>query len=184
MITDKPQDVHLEWDKLAADFHCAATSDDSTPFTLRWYRVMDDGNPDVLVHNTAEVTVSDDGTRLSFRVQENSLASWQQHRGKYRCFVTNGYSDESADCRLDVDDPPPPPTPPPMEETEPAEVTTAAIPVAGDRSCLGLHLNRIDLSENMPQYGQGHRLGDSTACHEMSCLYFNMSLSICCTIDQ
>lgn len=126
MIADAPVNAHLLYNDLKAEFICTATTDPSTPLTIRWYRVMDDGSEDTQVHPMSHVNISADGTRLTFQVTEDTLSKWSRFRGKYRCHATNGYSEANAECTLTVDEPPPPPTPPPMEETEEPEMTTTA----------------------------------------------------------
>jgi len=130
VITDGPQNVHLEFDRLAAEFYCAAKTDDSTPLTVTWHRVLDDGNPDILVHSSTQVSVAPDGvgTKLSFRLsEETAVEQWKKYRGKYRCHATNGYSEDNVEFLLDVDDPPPTPPPVIIEITE-AEIATTAGP--------------------------------------------------------
>jgi hypothetical protein len=88
---------------------------------------MDDGSEDTQVNSMSYVTVSPDGTRLTFQLTEETVSKWSKIRGKYRCQATNGYSEDKAEFTLTVDDPPPPPTPPPVEETEEPEMTTVFV---------------------------------------------------------
>jgi len=99
---------------MTASFHCAATTDDSTPLTLTWHRVSDNLR---LKNMTGRMTVviSGDGQMLTLTVAPNATNEWyNKWRGDYKCLATNHYSEDSAVATLQVDDPP---TSPPVVES-------------------------------------------------------------------
>jgi len=101
-IIDKPESVHLNYDETLAEFHCSATSDDSTPVMIRWYR-SGKSIPVISQRGRVNVTVSADGTFLSFLVRANDTDGWAMVTGVYQCNATNGYSSEAAEFSLQVD---------------------------------------------------------------------------------
>ena len=106
-MTERPVDVHLAYNDTQVSFHAAATSDDSTPFTLIWYQVFEDGGEMPINNNTdRRVMVSGDSTVLSFSVPENMTNAWSRLKGTYRVRATNSYSEDIADVRLTVDNDP------------------------------------------------------------------------------
>jgi len=105
IITDRPQNISVESYRSSAQFDCAAKTDKSTPLTISWYRVMGDENQDIVVYNTAQVTVTTNGAKLSFHLSGNTSEQWAKYRGKYRCHATNGYSEDNVEVLLTVDDP-------------------------------------------------------------------------------
>jgi len=110
-MTEIPVSVHLPFDETFAEFRSAATGDDSTPVTIRWYRLDQHSRRTQVVNRTGQVnvTVSEDGTTLSFFVTANDTAGWDLLTGSYQCEATNGYSREVANFGVTID---PPPTPP------------------------------------------------------------------------
>jgi len=108
-----PESVHLTYDASYAEFRCAVTGDDSTPVTVGWYRV---GSRTPITSKTGRVnvTVSEDGTVLSFMVQANDTEGWARLTGNYQLKATNGYSTQVANFSLTID---PPPVLPPDETT-------------------------------------------------------------------
>jgi len=104
-MTDKPESVHLAYDETFAEFYCTATGDDSTPVTIRWYRISS-RIPVVNSTGRVNVTVSQDGTTLSFDVVANDTEGWAMLTGKYQAVATNGYSSEVADFNVAIDPPP------------------------------------------------------------------------------
>ena len=109
-MTDKAESVHLAYYDTSAEFYCAATGDDSTPVTIAWYRV---GSRSPVVNRTGRVnvTVSADGTMLSFMVNVNDTGGWKMLTGDYQCKATNGYSSEVANFSVTIDPPPSPEQP-------------------------------------------------------------------------
>jgi len=112
-ITDRPLGVRLPYDETFAEFYCTATSDDSTPVSIRWHRV---GRRSPITNRTerVNVTVSHDETTLTFRVRANDTEGWAMLSGDYQCIATNGYSSETANFSLLIDLPP---TPVPVSTT-------------------------------------------------------------------
>ena len=104
-IIGKPESVHLPYDESYASFHCTATGDDSTPVTIGWYRVGS-RSPVVSKSGRVNVTVSEDGTMLSFMVRANDTEGWAMLTGNYQCRATNGYSSEVANFTVTIDPPP------------------------------------------------------------------------------
>jgi len=116
-ITDRPVSVHLDHNDTYAEFHCSAVSDDSTPVTLKWYRVEASGNEIPVRNDTlGRFRVSADSTLLSLQVPENTTNAWSKLLGLYRCRATNGYSVDVVDAKLTV-------------EAAPVPLVTAAMPV-------------------------------------------------------
>ena len=104
-ITDVPMGVHLPYDETFAEFYCTATSDDSTPVSIRWHKV---GIRSPITNRTGRVnvTVSHDGTTLTFMVRANDTEGWAMLSGGYQCIATNGYSSEAANFSVLIDLPP------------------------------------------------------------------------------
>jgi len=109
-ITDVPQGVHLDYNETFAEFYCAAISDDSTPLSIRWYKLGRHGSRSPVTNRTGRVnvTVSQDGTTLSFMVGANDTVGWTRLAGSYQAVATNGYSSEAANFSVLVDLPPSP----------------------------------------------------------------------------
>ena len=106
-MTDKPESVHLAYDETFVEFFCDATSDDSTPVTIRWYQT----DRHRLMRNLTDqvnVTVSGDGRMLSFMVRANDTVGWASLTGHYQCVAFNGYSSEVANFSVTIE---PLPTP-------------------------------------------------------------------------
>ena len=101
-LTHKPVSVHLEFFETYAEFVSAVTGDDSTPVTIEWYRV---GSRSPVANKTGRVnvTVSQDGTTLSFEVTANDTEGWARVVGNYQCRASNGYSGETANFSLSID---------------------------------------------------------------------------------
>ena len=99
--------MHLAYDDTFAEFFSAATSDASTPVTIRWYRF---GSRRPVVNSTGRVnvTVSEDGTLLSFQARANDTEGWAMLAGAYQCKATNGYSTAVVNFTLTIDQPPVP----------------------------------------------------------------------------
>ena len=93
------------YDESDAEFHVTVTSDDSTPVTVRWYQV---GSRTPIVSKTGRVnvTVSQNGTMLSFTVRANDTEGWALLTGDYECHASNGYSSQVAEFSLTIDPPP------------------------------------------------------------------------------
>jgi len=106
-ITDQPHSVHLAYDESFVEFYCAATSDESTPINLSWFRVGS-SRPVVGRSGRVNVTISDDGTTLSFAVRANDTEGWAMLTGQYECRATNGYSSEVANFDVSIEPPPSP----------------------------------------------------------------------------
>lgn len=103
VIEVAPVDVTVEATEVYASFNCSAVSDDSTSVTIRWYRFESKDDSFLPVYEIpGKVVVGSNGT-LSFHVPDNT-SSWSTHAGRYKCIVSNGYSDQSVEAYLHVED--------------------------------------------------------------------------------
>lgn len=92
-------------------FHCRTESDDSTPVTVKWYKI-DELNDDAdMVHNVSDkVSLGKDGS-LSIKLLSNDSEGWAVYGGKYECRASNGYSSDKRTVTIKVEDPAPVPVP-------------------------------------------------------------------------
>jgi hypothetical protein len=114
-------------DEKRFQFDCKATSDDSTPVTLRWYHVPRDAedptdeievrNIDILIvgHNNNNnetsrtpakrwiISDASDGSSLVLQLAANDSEGWRTYGGVYRCKATNGYSTATRQFTIHVD---------------------------------------------------------------------------------
>jgi len=106
LIIERPSDISMSHDDTTpAVFPCTATSDDSTPVTVRWYRVRRerDGGTQRVDNVTNKVLLGDDGS-LVITLAENS-SDWAVYKGTYKCVANNSYSSDEAVVNLYIDDP-------------------------------------------------------------------------------
>jgi len=82
-------------------FSCEAESDDSTPISIRWYKVEAE-NEFIQVHNVSEKIVLGRDGSLMIRLAANDSEGWSVHGGTYQCIATNGYSSAERTVRIIV----------------------------------------------------------------------------------
>jgi len=83
-----------EHEDAVVEFPCSAQSDDSTPVSVKWYRVDEDNDDE-------EIALSDVPDKLSLcsngsliiRLAENDTRGWVQFHGQYICRASNSYSE-------------------------------------------------------------------------------------------
>ena len=85
------------------EFPCSAHSDDSTPVTIRWYRVDKDDKETPIVVEPGRRIVTPNGSLIMERTTNDSF-SWGKYGGAYRCKATNGYSVDVRDVFINVVD--------------------------------------------------------------------------------
>jgi len=75
------------------EFPCSAQSDDSTPVSVRWYRI-DEDNEEVVVRDVPDRLALTKNGSLIIQLAKNvtDTDSWTEFLGEYRCRVSNSYS--------------------------------------------------------------------------------------------
>lgn len=91
-MTVIPIDVTVNSSDTFASFNCSGTSDDSTPVSVKWYKLASTGSYLPVEEIPGQVVVERNGT-LSFLLSNKS--SWAEHAGQYNGTVSNGYSAQS-----------------------------------------------------------------------------------------
>ena len=71
------------------ELECRATSDPSTPPTIRWFKVEAEGEQ--LLHNEPPFVTVNAGL-LSIHVAADATDKWSKYLGQYRCVADTGYS--------------------------------------------------------------------------------------------
>ena len=95
------QDVRVEmYEEREVKFECSATSDPSTPPSVRWYKVENNEEQPVQ-DNPPTVTIK--GGALTIYVNPNGTQKWTAYHGEYRCIGDNGYSKATAAVNLIVE---------------------------------------------------------------------------------
>ena len=75
------------------EFPCAAQSDDSTPVSVRWYRVDEESGDEIAVRVIPrKLSLSDNGS-LIIELAKNDTKGWGQFHGQYKCRASNSYSE-------------------------------------------------------------------------------------------
>jgi len=90
----KPEDFTLEADKEQAIFSFVATSDDSTPATMEWFKVYDENSLEQIQTMGDQVRVDNKGT-LQFNLPTNST-SRASYNGLYKASAKTPYSHAEA----------------------------------------------------------------------------------------
>jgi len=86
------------------EFPCSAESDDSTPVSVRWFRIDEDTDEEVAVRVIPDkLTVSTNGS-LIIELTKNDKEGWGVFYGLYRCRATNFYSEAVREAFIHVND--------------------------------------------------------------------------------
>jgi len=97
------QDVHVEmYEEKEVKFECSATSDPSTPPSVRWWYKAENKEEEPVQENPPTVTIKDGA--LTIFVNPNGTQKWENYHGEYRCVGDNGYSKATAAVKLIVDE--------------------------------------------------------------------------------
>lgn len=81
-------------DEARFEFRCSARSDDSTPVTIRWYKMMKDEQWSV-ISITNRLNVSDNGSLIIQMPADDNEGGWVRYGGTYKCRASNGFSDDN-----------------------------------------------------------------------------------------
>jgi hypothetical protein len=113
-ILDKEEDAEKvigSKDEGRLVFQCRTESDDSTPVTVRWYKIDESTGDADLVHNVSDkVLLGKDGS-LTIKLPANDSEGWEVYGGKYECRASNGYSVDQRTVTIFVEEPAPLPGP-------------------------------------------------------------------------
>ena len=89
-------------DSARFEFPCSGHADASTPVRVTWY--LEEGKEDVIVSTIpSKRTVCDNGS-LILQLEENDNEGWGKYGGKYKCKVSNGYSEATRLVIVEVGD--------------------------------------------------------------------------------
>ena len=86
VTVDLGQDARFE-------FPCSAQSDDSTPVSVRWFRVDDETGDEMAVNIRPDKLMVTSNGSLVIQLAKNDTDSWGDFHGQYKCRASNLYSE-------------------------------------------------------------------------------------------
>ena len=93
----------MRLDKEQTQFSLSAECDDSTPVTMEWYRVRDDGRLEKM-QTLGDIVIVDDAGNLMFNLPINSTIR-SIYSGKYMAVARTLYSRDNVSVTLTVEEP-------------------------------------------------------------------------------
>ena len=93
-IVTAPETVELVYGE-SVNFKCEATSDDSTPITIKWY----DGQKVEVAQKVDHIWVNEDDNSLQIETSEDDDRG-AKYADTYMCLATNTYSSANASAQL------------------------------------------------------------------------------------
>ena len=79
-------------------FDCSATSDPSTPVTVHWYKVLDQGRRELVYNEPPYLSVMNGN--LTLYTDANCSDTCYKHLGEYICIADNKYTQDNVTVRL------------------------------------------------------------------------------------
>lgn len=102
LVDDTTIEVNITEDarchsKNEVELPCSARSDDSTPVSIRWFKLAKYGEMSAVVV-TDKLKVLDNGSMIR-QIPGDDCEGWTHYKGTYKCQASNGYS---VDTRLAI----------------------------------------------------------------------------------
>ena len=84
------------------EFPCSAQSDDSTPLSVRWYRVDQETGDEIAVRVIPDKLLVTTNGSLIIQLAKNDSDGWGRFHGQYKCRASNLYSEAVREAFIHV----------------------------------------------------------------------------------